>query len=443
MQKVRSLEGSLRVVEQRNNAMRYYRPVRPSFEEKNTQRADLNSPTKGRSVSPPKENRQKVPALNLPSPPSQHFVDFDNAFLPDQPPILSNRLKTSLQHLLTYRQSDEYRQYLQLTSRYEDEGVLRIPIFVNLLLFIFLNVIISKLWEAHSFHFPVCFPLQMFSIFAIASLFAKSIVEIINSNPDSTWVAVEYPRNVINDAKIRAMLGVSVLNEGPTDYVPANDLPEEFDARVHWEGKMSPVRDQASCGSCWAFAVAETMTNRMAILDCSRGVMSPQDLVSCDFVDHGCNGGIPLASWEWVHLKGITTEECIPYSSGGGRVESCPKACKDGSAIVRTKATGVGHVKAANMQQELFDNGPFEVAFTVYEDFKVYKSGVYRHTTGSKLGGHAVMVMGWGVEDNTPYWLIQNSWGTVWGENGFFKIVRGQNECGIEATSYKGVPKCQ
>lgn len=70
-------------------------------------------------------------------------------------------------------------------------------------------------------------------------------------------------------------------------------------------------------------------------------------------------------------------------------------------------------------------NGPVEVLFYVYEDFYSYKSGVYKHVTGDDLGGHAVKLLGWGVENGEPYWLCANSWGTGFGENGFFKILRG------------------
>ena len=76
----------------------------------------------------------------------------------------------------------------------------------------------------------------------------------------------------------------------------------------------------------------------------------------------------------------------------------------------------------------------------VYADFLNYKSGVYRHTTGSALGGHAVKMVGWGVEDGTKYWLVANSWNTHWGDNGFFKILRGEDECGIEGGIVAGIP---
>lgn len=83
---------------------------------------------------------------------------------------------------------------------------------------------------------------------------------------------------------------------------------------------------------------------------------------------------------------------------------------------------------------ELYNNGSATAAFNVYEDFLTYKSGVYIHTGGgAALGGHAIKIMGWGVENDIPYWLCANSWNTDWGMQGFFKILRGVNECGIES----------
>lgn len=86
-------------------------------------------------------------------------------------------------------------------------------------------------------------------------------------------------------------------------------------------------------------------------------------------------------------------------------------------------------------------HGPVEAAFTVYNDFLTYKSGVYRHTSGAALGGHAIKIVGWGVENGTPYWLVANSWNEDWGDKGFFKILRGKNECGIEGEIVAGIPK--
>ncbi|KAE9412429.1 hypothetical protein Angca_004672, partial [Angiostrongylus cantonensis] len=94
----------------------------------------------------------------------------------------------------------------------------------------------------------------------------------------------------------------------------------------------------------------------------------------------------------------------------------------------------------ASIQKEIMTNGPVEVAFDVYEDFEHYSSGIYKHTTGDYLGGHAVKMLGWGTQNGTDYWICANSWNSDWGENGFFRILRGVDECQIESSVVAGEP---
>lgn len=89
---------------------------------------------------------------------------------------------------------------------------------------------------------------------------------------------------------------------------------------------------------------------------------------------------------------------------------------------------------------DIYKNGPLSASMIVYEDFEHYKSGVYQHKYGKKLGAHAVKLMGWGEENGTPYWLVANSWNESWGDKGFFKILRGANECRIESRITGGYP---
>jgi cathepsin B len=114
----------------------------------------------------------------------------------------------------------------------------------------------------------------------------------------------------------------------------------------------------------------------------------------------------------------------------------------------------------AAIQTEIMTHGPVEAAFTVYEDFLAYKTGVYTHTSGQALGGHAIRILGWGVENGTPFWEVANSWNEDWGNQGtcsvnllfcfscenshmcagYFRIARGSDECGIESGVVAGEP---
>jgi len=93
------------------------------------------------------------------------------------------------------------------------------------------------------------------------------------------------------------------------------------------------------------------------------------------------------------------------------------------------------------IQTEIMKNGPVEADFTVYADFPSYKSGVYQKHSDQVLGGHAIRILGWGTEAGVPYWLVANSWNPDWGDKGYFKIVRGTDECGIEDDINAGLPK--
>jgi cathepsin B len=85
------------------------------------------------------------------------------------------------------------------------------------------------------------------------------------------------------------------------------------------------------------------------------------------------------------------------------------------------------------MQRELMEKGTLSVSLSVYEDFEYYSSGVYSHVYGPYLGGHAIKMVGWGVDNGVEYWTCVNSWNDSWGEKGTFRIKRGNDECGIES----------
>lgn len=250
-------------------------------------------------------------------------------------------------------------------------------------------------------------------------------------------------------------------------------LPTNFDSRTNWPDcpTIREIRDQGSCGSCWAFGAVESMSDRQCIH--SNGAhsfhYSAEDLVSCCITcGMGCNGGFPGMAWRyWVH-KGLVSggnynsnQGCSPYEiapcehhvngtrppcESGGSTPKCHKTCENSYDVPYKKDKHYGKTSYSvegeqQLQKEIMTNGPVEGAFSVYEDFVQYKSGVYKHVAGKMLGGHAIRILGWGVENDTPYWLIANSWNTDWGDNGYFKILRGSDECGIETQISAGLPK--
>ncbi|KHJ99377.1 papain family cysteine protease [Oesophagostomum dentatum] len=96
---------------------------------------------------------------------------------------------------------------------------------------------------------------------------------------------------------------------------------------------------------------------------------------------------------------------------------------------------------ATEIQKEIMLNGPVIASFRVYADFRHYKRGVYVHVGGDESGSHAVKIVGWGIDRGVKYWLVANSWNADWGEQGFFRILRDHNECGIEERVVAGLIK--
>ncbi|CAG9786127.1 unnamed protein product [Diatraea saccharalis] len=253
-----------------------------------------------------------------------------------------------------------------------------------------------------------------------------------------------------------------------------DSLPDNFDPRDKWPNcpTLNEIRDQGGCGSCWAFGAVEAMTDRVCTY--SNGTknfhFSADDLVSCcSNCGDGCNGGFPAAAWEYWKEVGIVSggpynsnQGCRPYeippcehSLSGNRkscndevqTPKCKRTCEDSYNIDYKNDKRYGkHIYSVESDEnqiraELFKNGPVEAGFTVYSDFITYKDGVYTHTQGNILGGHAVKIIGWGIDNGTKYWLIANSWNTDWGNlNGFFKILRGENHCDIESSVVAGEP---
>jgi cathepsin B len=259
----------------------------------------------------------------------------------------------------------------------------------------------------------------------------------------------EHPFKDMTLDEVKSRLGCHIMDDiklKPVFYGQVNkQLPESFDARTKWNTCIHPIRDQGNCGSCWAFAASEVLTDRFCIVSSGKIdiVLSPQDLVSCDDRDTGCKGGYVFKSWDYLKDTGIVSDECLPYTSGKGDSGTCPfnsgeHRCTKGE-FKKYKASGHKHLDTIEGAKEnLFKHGPIEAAFIMYDDLLSYKGGVYRRTSEKRLGGHLVKIIGWGKDDVGEYWLVANSWGTKWGENGTFRI--GFGECGFEEYLWAGQP---
>lgn len=245
------------------------------------------------------------------------------------------------------------------------------------------------------------------ALMAVASPISKKMVQNIKEKTTS-WEAYEANENPLKDYSKEELMGML-----GTYIVPINraykrasvvSTPENFDARTQWPSYIHEIRDQQQCGSCWAFGASEALSDRFAISTAGKinVVLSPEDMVSCDDTNYGCGGGYMENAWEYLENYGIVTDSCFPYTAGKGVEAPCASQCVNDESFVKFKCKSGSIVNPQTVDEiksELYTHGPLEGAFTVYEDFFNYKKGIYHHVSGGIAGGHAIKVLGWGVEN--------------------------------------------
>lgn len=213
----------------------------------------------------------------------------------------------------------------------------------------------------------------------------------------------------------------------------AIDLPLKLDWRDYQgENWVTPIRNQGQCGSCWAFATLGPMESAIAYAE---GWATPllnlseQQLVSCSTAGNCEMGGLTTSSFTYAKKTGITFEDCFPYrqrdASGG---ETCDKMCDDWHdnifKIDSWQTISLTGFNIDKMKQAL-QEGPIAASLIIYNDFMYYESGIYQNTTWLPQGMHAVTIIGYDETSDPGHWIAKNSWGTGWGDKGYFKIKYG------------------
>lgn len=217
--------------------------------------------------------------------------------------------------------------------------------------------------------------------------------------------------------------------------VEAGALPASLDWRDNKGNWVTPIRDQGGCGSCWAFASVGVLESLVKIQTANPDDfdLSEQLLVSCSNAGT-CNGGYQDEAAVYLKSTGVPREGCFPYSASDERCRPCSgwmsQAVKISSwrwLANKSKAELEAAVKIA----------PINSYMEVYSDFYYYRSGVYQRTASATYkGGHAVVIIGY--NDKEGYWICKNSWGTDWGEEGFFRIRMGDSLIGDYCVSMSG-----
>ncbi len=268
----------------------------------------------------------------------------------------------------------------------------------------------------------------------------------------ANWIAKENNISKLSNVEKSFYLGAN-LNEKHNEFfinAPKSLIENNFPERLSWidkDGKnyMSPITDQGRCGSCVAFAAIGTLEGQVNVTNNRPGLdlnFSEQHLWSCG--SGACDRGwFVSAAARQLQKYGVADEACYPYLSGAiGEDFTCQEACHDSvsrSFRIANYTTASSWIADAPKIINALQHGPVMAAMMVYEDFITYSSGVYEHVLGESLGGHAIVIVGY--DNIEKYWIVRNSWGTSWGENGYFRIKMNDiSNVGRDAVSFQIEP---
>jgi cathepsin L len=201
---------------------------------------------------------------------------------------------------------------------------------------------------------------------------------------------------------------------------------------------VTPVKNQQQCGSCWSFSTTGSVEGAVALKTGKLVSLSEQMLVDCSqsYGNQGCEGGLMDQAFQYIIATGgLCTESQYPYTAADG-------TCQYPSSSTCTASDLSGHITSyKDVANDGTDTplmaaiqlGPVSIAIEAdQESFQFYQSGVYSDPGCGTQLDHGVLLVGYGSLASKPYWIVKNSWGNTWGQNGYILLARGQNQCGMD-----------
>lgn len=262
--------------------------------------------------------------------------------------------------------------------------------------------------------------------------------------------------NVFNDS-LPQMIGRNSWYNNNYNYDNRRLRRRDFDSRQanpsvtskDWRDTncVQPVRDQKDCGSCYAFSVLGVVETMLCLKAGIKNIdLAPQQLVDCarEHKNYGCDGGWPTRVFSYLNNVGyVSKESCYPYKnkektcslkSSNTIAGSCKIAVPNRSKMLRYREVS----GQSQMLSYLTNNGPLIGVIEITEKFVFYKKGVFKNSACKRYDNadHAIIIAGFGEDNGQKYWLVKNSWGADWGENGYARVQRGTNMCSIEEIAW-------
>ena len=222
----------------------------------------------------------------------------------------------------------------------------------------------------------------------------------------------------------------------------SEELPTNFDWREY--GIVGDVKNQEQCGSCWAFSAVGALESQLSLKFNTNYILSEQEIVDCvkdvrigRIVKccNGCEGGEMSAVYKYLQNKEDDLESTYPYTASDG-------VCKEKPSTVPYNVTDYVALDSNDedgLMASLYKIGPISIGVNANRDWQLYQKGIYDPSSTQCPNSmtdmdHGVVLVGFGEENGKKYWTIRNSWGTDWGENGYIRISRGKNTCGVSNT---------
>ena len=272
-------------------------------------------------------------------------------------------------------------------------------------------------------------------------LIKKELIEELKKT--ATWEVTEYEENIFRGIESEDIeQGMTFAESDAQDY-PEHKVTNTPKA-VSWVGAscVHAVKNQGDecAAASFAFAVAGMVSDRCCLKGQDHGWLSPMELLSCDKSNYGCAGGWPLDSVAYVQKAGLVEDVCYPYN---GRNEACPNKCKNGkdwNATHACKCTNPTSIKTFDELKTAMTNGPVVVTFEAFEDFYLYKSGIYCHTAGKFKRLVSGRVLAYNETTTPPHLTVAMSFGEKWGEAGLVRMC--STCCGMFGKYSKGNIVC-